>query len=183
MTTPLVKPLTREILVGQSAYHVTISTDRITLTPKYSRKSVEWTWVELLASGRDAPSAPLPEPQSKPLPASIATSIARDVHQALTALTKARDALHEAGALPAEVLRTLQGDSSYGAREQRDDWFVEPLLTVAEVASILRVTTRAVRRLPIRCVLIGGEQRFRQSAIREYLRSLETTPVSSGRRY
>jgi hypothetical protein len=54
------------------------------------------------------------------------------------------------------------------------------LLTITEVAAILRVSTRVVRRLPIGTVPIGGEVRYLQSAIREYLKST-ALPATSRR--
>jgi len=69
-------------------------------------------------------------------------------------------------------MRQLHGDPIYGRPVQPEHWFVEPLLTIAEVAQLLRVSTRAVRRIDLRAVRVGGEERYQQSDIREYLRRL-----------
>jgi hypothetical protein len=65
----------------------------------------------------------------------------------------------------------LGGDPMHGTARHADHWFIEPLLTITEVAAILRVSTRVVRRLPIGTVPIAGEIRYLQSAVREYLKS------------
>ena len=78
----------------------------------------------------------------------------------------------QAGALPPELMRQLHGDPIYGRPVQPEHWFVEPLLTIAEVAQLLRVSTRVVRRIDLRAVRVGGEERYQQSDIREYLRRL-----------
>ena len=58
---------------------------------------------------------------------------------------------------------------------------MEPLLTLTEVASILRVTPRSVQQLGLRVIRIAGEERFQQSVIREYLRQHEAQSTRSGR--
>ena len=64
----------------------------------------------------------------------------------------------------------VASDPTYGRSSPQDHWFVEPLLTIVEVASILRVSTRVVRRLGLQVVRVGGEERYLQSVIRDYLR-------------
>lgn len=177
MTTPLVRPLTREILVGGTAYRVLLSADRLTLTPKGHRKgAVEVTWDEILAwHARDsAPSAtPLAAPTSSP-PRSILSELAVEVRSASASLARADQTLTQAGALPPELRAEMATDPQYGRPEERSDWFIEPLLTDREVASILRLSTRAVRRLPIRSIVLAGETRYRQSELRAYLQKQES---------
>jgi hypothetical protein len=181
VTTPLVKPLAREILVGQTAYRVTLMTDRIAITQKGHRMGFEMTWDELLVSRKSQESAAPTVSHAASLPRSIATEIARDVQLAIESLGRAGATLTQAGALPPALLAQMNSDPTYGRAEQRDDWFVEPLLTIAEVASVLRLSTRAVRRLQLRSITVGGEVRYRQSELREYLRKQESVNPRWGR--
>lgn len=172
MTTPLLRPLSREILLGGTAYRVTMSADRLTLAPKGRRKgAVQLTWDELLnwhaRGGAIPPSAH--EPTTPSPPRSVLTQVASEIAAATTALSRADATLTQAGALPPELRMSLSPDPHHGRTEERSDWFIEPLLTGHEVASLLRVSTRAVRRLPIRPLSIGGQVRYRQSEIRAYL--------------
>jgi hypothetical protein len=177
VTTPLVRPLTREILVGGSAYKLVIAADRLVLTPKGRRKGVEVTWDQLLVFHERA-SEPPALAASKPSVAGVSRSILNEIALALrtatSSLSKADDTLTQAGVLPAELRAELRPDPLYGPGEDRSDWFVEPLLTDREVASILRVSTRALRRLALRSILVAGETRYRQSEIREFLRKQES---------
>lgn len=102
------------------------------------------------------------------------TEAVRDIRAASATLIRADEVLTQAGALPAALLAELSPDPIYGRGAERDDWFVEPLLTVAEVASILRLSTRGVRRLPLRSITLNGEMRYRQSELREFLPKQES---------
>ena len=181
MTTPLLRPLSREILLSGTAYRVTIAADRLTLTPKGRRKgAVEMKWDELLGwPERDAsaPSAAIAAPSGAP-PRSILGELAREIRTAAASLTRAEKTVAQAAVLPPELKAELAGDPRYGLPEQRADWFIEPLLTDREVASILRLSTRAVRRLPIRSITLAGETRYRQSEIRAYLQKQESSTRS-----
>jgi hypothetical protein len=175
VTTPLVRPLTREILVGGAAYKLVISADRLVLTPKGRRLGgVEVTWDLLLAFQERAVETPTSGPSRSGASRSILNEIAVALRAATASLSRADETLTQAGVLPAELRAELRPDSVYGASEDRSDWFVEPLLTDREVASILRLSTRAVRRLPLRSIIVGGETRYRQSEIREFLRKQES---------
>lgn len=178
MTTPLVRPLTREILISGAAYRVTLAADRLTLTPKGRRKgAIEITWDELLTwRGGDADAEPRIA-QSKAMPPSILTEVATELRKATDAIGRADATLVQAGALPAELKMEMGSDPAYGRAERAEDWFIEPLLTEREVASVLRLSTRAVRRLPIRTIVLGGETRYRQSAVRQFLNEKETPQV------
>ena len=177
MTTPLVRPLMREVLVSGAAYRVLLTTDRLTLTPKGRRKgAIEVTWDELLAwYVRDAapPTPPETAPAARP-PRAVLSEIAREVRAAANSLARVDQTLSQAGALPPELRAEMATDPQYGRPEERQDWFIEPLLTVNEVASILRLSTRAVRRLSIRTITLGGEVRYRQSEIRAFLQKQES---------
>lgn len=178
MTTPLLRPITREVLVGGTAYRVTFTADRLTLTPKGRRKgATEVTWDELVAWGqRDSLAATAPEVKSTATaPRAVLSEIANEVRVATASLARAESALDQAGALPPSLRAEMATDPQYGRPDERSDWFVEPLLTVVEVASILRLSTRAVRRLPLRTVVLSGETRYRQSEIRAFLQKQESS--------
>jgi hypothetical protein len=174
VTTPLVKPLTREILVAGTAYKVTVATDRLTIREKGRRTSMEVTWDELLARREPAVPEPVAPQRAVEAPRAILAEVAREIRTAAASLTRADEVLTQTGGVPRELLMEMSSDPTYGRAEQRDDWFVEPLLTPSEVASILRVSTRAVRRLPLRSIILNGEQRYRQSALRDFLRKQES---------
>lgn len=178
MTTPLLRPLTREVLVGGTAYRVMLTADRLTLTPKGRRKgAIEVTWDELVAWGQRDASAPAAAETtpSTTAPRAVLSEIANEVRFATESLARADHALSQAGALPPPLRAEMATDPQYGRPEERSDWFVEPLLTAAEVASILRLSTRAVRRLPLRAIVLAGETRYRQSEIRSFLQKQEST--------
>lgn len=167
----------REVLVGGTAYRILLTADRLTLTPKGRRKgAIEVTWDEVLAwHARDAaPSAtPVAAAPANP-PRAILGEIAKELRAAATSLARADETLTQAGALPPALRAEMPSDSQYGRPEERQDWFIEPLLTIQEVASVLRLSTRAVRRLPIRTIVLAGEVRYRQSEIRSYLQKQES---------
>lgn len=159
-----------------------LTADRVTLTPKGRRKgAIEVTWDELVAWGhRDvAPPAPVEATSSPSAPRAVLSEIANEVRAATASLTRADQALAQAGALAPALRAEMPTDAQYARPEERSDWFVEPLLTPAEVASILRLSTRAVRRLSLRMILLAGETRYRQSEIRAFMQKQE----SSARRW
>lgn len=177
MTTPLVRPLAREVLVGDTAYRVLLTADRITLTPKGRRKgAVELTWDELLAwhARESLPAAAPDASRAASAPRAVLSEVAAELRSATASLARADQTLTHAGALPAELRAEMATDAKFGRAEERSDWFIEPLLTPSEVASVLRLSTRAVRRLPIRSVLLGGEVRYRQSEIRHFLQKQDS---------
>jgi hypothetical protein len=179
VTTPLVRTLAREILVAGTSCRVVLSAGSITLTRKGGRKEVEIIWDELLTwhkSGEATPREAEAPRGAIQAPRSVLADIADQVRAAAAALTRADATLTQAGALPPQLRMELRGDPQFGQPPEREDWFIEPLLTEREVASVLRVSTRAVRRLPLRSVSIAGEQRYRQSELRHYLSRLESGP-------
>lgn len=177
VTAPLVRPLKREVLVGGTAYRLLLTADRLTLTPKGRRKgTVEITWDELLAwHARESAAPAVPEAaRSTSPPRAILNDIAQELRAATASLARADETLTLAGALPAPLQAAMDSDPHHGPVEERSDWFVEPLLTIHEVASVLRLSTRAVRRLPLRTIPIAGEIRYRQSEIRRFLQEQES---------
>ena len=185
MTTPLVKPITREVLVSGAAYKVTIAAEHLKIVRKGGRKGVEISWDDLINFEHpvDATIAPVvasaAEDRARTPARSILNEVAQDLRAASGALARADEVLTQAGALPAALMAQVAADPAYGRAHQHDHWFVEPLLTIVEVASILRVSTRAVRRLGLRVVRVGGEERYLQSIIREYLREQQSKPSRS----
>ena len=176
MTTALVKPLAREVLVSGTAYRVTIAADRLTLKAKGKRTSaIDITWDELLTWRTHAiETPPMTKAPSHPPPA-VLTDVAQEVRAAASALVKADARLVQAGALPPELRAEASADPIYGRAEQASDWFIEPLLTIHEVASVLRISTRAVKHLSLRSIVLAGETRYRQSEIRDFLRKQESS--------
>lgn len=180
MTTPLVKSITREVLVSGAAYKVTMTAEHLKIVRKGGRKGVEISWDDLINFEHDVDATIAPvaasanEDRTRNPTRSILNEIAQDLRAATGALARADEVLTQAGALPAALMAQVGADPTYGSAQQHDHWFVEPLLTIVEVASILRVSTRAVRRLGLRVVRVGGEERYLQSIIREYLREQQT---------
>lgn len=170
MATPLSKPVVRELVLDEVPFRVTMSPEGVSIRRKGRRKAPVVTWETILrlsqASREDAPT---PSPVPRGLPDSIAGEIAAEIVTARTALGRAGEKLGAAKDLPPELRLQIDPDPVYGDREQRTDWFVEPLLTQTEVAALLRVSKAAVARLPIRWISIAGERRYRQSEIRRYL--------------
>lgn len=176
MTTSLERPLARTVLIGGDPYKLVVSPQGLRLTRKGHQKGTDVSWDAVLALG-DAATDPLPPTAAErtDLPQPIAADLAREVRTAADALVRARETLQRTGSLPASVLSEVPPDPVYGRPEHRSDWFIEPLLTPAEVASILRVSRNTVARLPIRCVMLGGQRRYRQSEVRRYLMTQEVT--------
>ena len=187
MTTPLVKAITREVLVSGAAYKVTMTAEHLKIVRKGGRKGVEISWDDLInfehRSSADIPpvQASMAEDRARTPTRSILNEVAQDLRAASGALARADEILTQAGALPAALMAQVASDPTYGRAQQHDHWFVEPLLTIVEVASILRVSTRVARRLGLRVVRVGGEERYLQSVIREYLREQATSPLTRRR--
>jgi hypothetical protein len=80
--------------------------------------------------------------------------------------------------LPALLVRDAEPDGVHARTEHPADWFVEPLLTPAEVAAILRIPVASVKSLDIPTLQIHGETRYRQSAVREFFRRSERSPLA-----
>jgi hypothetical protein len=174
MTTTLINPLARVIVLGDQAYKVVISTEGVRLTRKGGRKGAELKWDAILALGQD--SMPAPHAHRVPtsdIPTPIAADIAKEVRTASDALARAKTVLASAGTVPAALLLEVEPDPIYGRPEPRTDWYIEPLLTATEVASILRVSRATVNRLEIPSISIAGDRRYRQSELRRYVTANE----------
>lgn len=175
MTTPLVKPLSRELLVAGTAYRLTLTADRVKLTGKGKRvPAADMTWDEVLAWRVPHAEAASPSAPKADVPHAVLGEIAGALREATALLGRAGETLAQAGALPAELRMQTASDPHFGRPEHRDDWFIEPLLTEREVASILRLSTRAVRRLALRSIRLGGQTRYRQSELRHFLQNQES---------
>lgn len=172
MTTQLVNSLSRELLIDGVPHRVTLSTTSITLTRKGRRTGVEIAWDQLLQPS-EAPEPGVAASSAMPRTSqSILTDVARDIRAAADALGAADAKLTQHGALSADAMARLALGELPNGVAQAVDWFVEPLLTRNDVAAIFRISTRAVRRLPLRLMLVAGEERYRQSDVRQYLREL-----------
>jgi hypothetical protein len=170
MTTPLRKPVAREVLLDGEPHKVILAPEGIRITPKGRRKGsiVTWDTVLSLSQAQDVPRGVV-QPTETEVPTAIAHDLATEIQSAKAALARAGRKLSEIGDVPPILLSEVEPDPVYGRPEHRSDWFIEPLLTPAEVASVLRISTAAVARLRIRWISLGGERRYRQSAVRQYL--------------
>ena len=175
MTTLLSKPLSREVLWDGAAFKVVISPTGVRITKKGRRHGSEVGWDNILAlSDLKSPhSEPRVQSVNTDLPEPIAADTARQIKAAKDSLQRAAEILTRAGSLPASVLTTLEPDPLYGDIEHRSDWFIEPLLTSDELASILRISKRSAAGLSIAHVVVAGERRYRQSVVRRYLTDQE----------
>ena len=170
MATQLRKPLAREVVLDEVPFKVVLSQEGVRITRKGKRKAPLVTWEVILRLSQGAgDEPPAPAPNETGLPDSLTGEIATEIAIARAALGRAGEKLGAAKDLPPELRLQIDPDPVYGERQQRSDWFIEPLLTPTEVASVLRVSTAAAARLPIRWVSIAGERRYRQSEVRRYL--------------
>jgi hypothetical protein len=174
MATSLAKSLAREIVLGGQAYKVVISPNGLRLTRKGGRKGSELKWDTLLTLGQAPEPGPRAARQTSDVPTPIAADIAKEVRTATDALSRARAVLAKAGSVPAALLMEIESDAVYGRAESHTDWYIEPLLTPTEVASILRISRASVTHLGIPTVRVAGENRYRQSEVRRYLTSHES---------
>lgn len=159
------------MLLDDVPFKVIISPEGVSITQKRKRKApaVPWETIMRLSEVSRVDEPAIPSPSETELPNSMAAEIATEIAGARAALVRAGEKLGAANDLPPELKRQMTPDPTCGSAEERPDWFIEPLLTVAELASVLRVSTAAVARLPIRWISIAGERRYRQSEVRHYL--------------
>lgn len=169
MTTPLLRPLAREVLIDGTPYKATITGDGVRLTIRGHRKGFEVSWAALLAMQGTAITNVTESTTVADVRRAVVVDVSRDVDAAHKALDRVRTTLEQMGAIPDQLLASFEADPAYGRADRRADWFVEPLLTSAEVASILRVSQRTVQRLPLNSISLGGKRRFRQSEVRRFL--------------
>ena len=171
MTTALSKPVARLVTIGDTRYKIVMTSNGVRLTEHGKRRGIEVTWSSLIAlietQGREVDSTST-TPETG-VPKAITKDVAREIRTAAAALARADEAFKNAGVMPPEVLADIASDPFHGRANQEPDWFIEPLLTTNELASILRLPLASVRALPIKTVRIAGEERYRQSVVRAYL--------------
>lgn len=169
MPTLLQHELVREVIVGDQPFKVVLTPEGVRITRKGRRLGTSVTWTALIAlTEREDEQTPPNAADGSSMPRAVAGDIAREVRLASDAIARAKDALVKAGTIPSALLAEI-ADPMYGRREQRDDWYIEPLLTATEVATILRIPKRSVRGFGMRPVMIGAEERYRQSDVRRYI--------------
>lgn len=178
MTTALTKSIVRTVLVGDTRYKVVLTTAGMRLTEHAKRRGIEVSWSSLIAliekDGREVDTTNTTVGTG--VPEAITSDVAREIRSAVAALGRADDAFRAAGVLPPEVLVDVASDPFHHRPNQEPDWFIEPMLTIKELSSILRLPVTVVRGLGIKSVTIAGETRFRQSAVRAYLVEQEAHP-------
>ena len=170
MTTPLSKPVAREVLLDGQLFKVVIEQEGVRINRKGRRKGpvVSWDTILKLLERREEPRPTL-DATATDLPNAVAGEVATEILSARGALDNAARKLDALAGLPPSLRSELAPDPVHGRYEQRSDWFIEPLLTVTELASILRLSKARVRRLPIPSIELAGERRYRQSQVRRYL--------------
>jgi hypothetical protein len=173
VTTLLSRQLAREVIIAGAPFKVVVSPSGVRISEKGRRKGVEIPWDALLTLGQRPMSNTPRSRDDASSSTAIVADIAKEVKVANTALKKAVETIERAGDIPAALLSGIEPDSIHGRIQERDDWFIEPLLTSDEVASILRVSRAVAGHLPIRSLRISGELRFRQSDVRAFLRDQE----------
>lgn len=175
MTTPLSKPVAREVLLDREPFKVVMEQAGVRINRKGRRKGpvVGWDTILTLLERREEPRSPI-EATAVDLPNAVAGEVAAEILSAKEALENAVRKLDALADLPPSLRAELDPDPVHGRYEQRSDWFIEPLLTATELASILRVSKARVRRLPIPSIELAGERRYRQSQVRRYLEREET---------
>lgn len=180
---PILRAFTRQVLIGGEPHKVVITPDEIHISRLGTRKRTSWSWAGLATPDPAPVSQPIPaeEPSAK-LPTAVSLRVARVLDASLEALHTARTEVESAAGLAPLLRVELPPDGSYGRPTPRDDWFIEPLLTIAEVASVLRITTRSVRTLALETVMIGSESRYRQSVVRNYIAASTVKPFEPRRR-
>jgi hypothetical protein len=182
MATELRGRLARQINVGDISYKVELTPTGVSITEKRKRRGVETSWMTLLALGGRQRETPNVRDATESGNASVNAEVAREVKNASKALDRAKEVIQSAGGLPAVLVREAETDDVNAMAEHREDWFVEPLLTPPELAAILRIPLGSVRSLDIPSLLVHGETRYRQSAVREFFRKSERSPLGFHRR-
>lgn len=171
MTTALEKPIARAVTIGDTRYKVILSQDGVRLTEHKKRRGIEIFWASLISlidtDGKEGDTTN--KTSGTGVPQSITNDVAKEIRAAAAALARADDSFRAAGILPPEVLAEISSDPFHQRPKSEPDWFIEPLLTGKEVASILRLPIQSIRGLGITSVRIAGEERFRQSVVRAYL--------------
>jgi hypothetical protein len=161
MATELRGTLARQVKIGDTSYKVELSATGWRLTEKRKRRSAEISWQTLVALGSRDATRPAERDTAVIGNSAVSADVAKEIRTATKALERARDVIAAAGGLPAVLVCDIEPDPVHGLMESREDWFVEPLLTLHELASILRVAPATARSVEIPSVIIFGEIRFR----------------------
>lgn len=171
MATPLSKPVTRELDFNGAPYRVVLSPDGLRITRKHGRQGVTFSWDQLLA----------PDTKDDPKPSTVAPLAAAKLGMpdvvAADVLLLARRASDTIGDIVALVNRASDLPASLAMHrepppptdEQRSDWYLEPLLTVRQVAELLSVSTGRVRGLSLKPVNVDGQIRYQPAEVRRFL--------------
>ena len=171
MTTALTKSVARVITIGDVRYKVLMTADGFHLKEQRKRRGIEVSWSSLISlietQGSSLPQTPTVGDTG--VPKAIGVTVASELREAMAALGRADEAFRSAGVLPPEVLAEVASDPFHKRPDQEPDWFIEPMLTPKELASILRLPQASLRSLHIKSVRIAGEERYRQSVVRAYL--------------
>lgn len=172
MATLLQQPLTRMVILGQQTYKVVLSPESVRISLKGHHRATTVPWSALLSLGET--EATRANDGADDVDRSAAAEVsaahaAQELGAALKALGRAQTALVRAGALPAEVLLKVKTDPVHGTAKQDENWFIEPMLTAAEVASILRIPPKLVGSLGLKRVNVAGMPRYKQADVRRYI--------------
>lgn len=179
MTTLLTKPIARAFQHGGQSYKVVLSSDGIRVTPKGGRHAVTLSWDDVLSveeqrlpTVRDLGGRAAEDPDSGQAPRlGVQEVVAADVLLLIQDVTEklgqASALIDRASELPS--LLATHRQPPLPSEEQRSDWFIEPLLTIRQVSQLLGVSSRKVRGLPLKAVILDGDVRYQPAELRRFL--------------
>jgi hypothetical protein len=179
MATKLTKPVVREVQHAGAPFKVVLSPSGLVVTQKGKRRGVTLTWEQILDAEDDRDGAPAPpaprngQAREDPITQKLGMSgpIAADVlllmRQANESLSQATQLIDHASELPSLIANRREPRAP--TERERSDWFIEPLLTVKEVAGVLGVSTQRVRGLPLKALNLDGQIRYHPAELRRYL--------------
>jgi hypothetical protein len=179
MTTQLTKPIAREFLHRGARYKAVISADGIRVTPKGGRRAVMLSWESVLsleherpAIGRDTDGQAAGEsgPGEKPqlgMQEVIAADVLLLIREVTERLAQASALIDRASELPSVLAEHREPPPP--SDEQRSDWYIEPLLTIRQVSQLLGVSSRRVRGIALKAVILDGEVRYQPAELRRFL--------------
>jgi hypothetical protein len=173
MPTTLTRPLTRWVDHDGETYKLVIAPDGIRITRKNGRKATTLSWDDVLTRTEEPRS--LSDTSSNDSVAAqpvlgMTPDVAADVlvlmRQANDRLADASKLIDSAGALPSIIAG--QRHPPEPSERERSDWYIEPLLTIQQVARVFGISTQRVRTLPIKCLNVAGEERYHPAEVRKY---------------
>jgi hypothetical protein len=105
VTTPLTKPVARELLLDGQPFKVIVSPEGLRITPKARRKGsiVTWDTVLGLSQAQDVPRGVV-QPTETDVPTAIAHEVATEIQAAKAALARAGQKLSDIGDVPPILL-------------------------------------------------------------------------------